>query len=198
MSYLPPPPSPQNDPYSQQPQGGLFGLDMRKIAQEYTKWKWLISLAGRFGGFKVPKEVDFALETLAHGGQLTPEQEQDLQGYAQQAAGQYGASPYGQPPQNYPQEPPEMPQPAIGEPVLTRDLAFLAWQMKRDGMSLREIAEDFTRHGNPCSYATVAKYVNAVDEEIRTSKALKIRKIGKYAFFAGLWLASLIIVYIIF
>jgi hypothetical protein len=71
-------------------------------------------------------------------------------------------------------------QPAIGEPVLTEHLAFDAWEMHyKQGMSFRQIAETLTKEGYQCSHATVARYVEMIDQTKKMSKILKLVKVGK-------------------
>jgi hypothetical protein len=71
-------------------------------------------------------------------------------------------------------------QPAIGEPVLTEHLAFDAWEMHyKQGQSFRQIAETLTKEGYPCSHATVARYVEMIDQSRKMSKILKLVKFAK-------------------
>jgi hypothetical protein len=54
----------------------------------------------------------------------------------------------------------------IGIPVLTEKLALEAYDLHYNkGMSMRTIAEQFTEQGNPCSHATVARYVQIIELE---------------------------------
>ena len=77
--------------------------------------------------------------------------------------------------------------PAIGEPVMTRALAETAWFLHyKEGMGTREIAEQFTKDGSPCSHATVARWINAVDAQRRFSKIATMLRIGKFLGFVAI------------
>ena len=142
------------EPKPAQPQP--FNIDLAKImpqiATAYTQFGWIINLMG----FKVPPEVDTALRSIASGKPPSPEELQLLKNQV------------------------ETMQPAIGEPVLTEHLAFDAWEMHyKEGKSFRQIAETLTKEGYPCSHATVARYVEMIDQSRKMSKVLKLVKVAK-------------------
>ena len=128
------------------------------ISKIYVQWKWVAPLVG----FDIPPQVDEALTTLAQGGKLTPEQ---ISGFKTMS---------------------ETMERGVGEPVLTKQLAEDAYLMHKDGMGTREIAEQFTKDGSPCSHSTIARWINIVDAEKRFSRIAKIIRIGKIAGFIGL------------
>jgi len=157
--------SDQTQPAQSQP----FNIDLMKImpqiATAYTQFGWVISLMG----FKVPPEVDAALRSIASGKPPSPEEMQLIKNQV------------------------ETMSPAVGEPVLTRQLAEDAWLMHKDGMGTREIAEEFTKKGSPCSHATVARWINLIDTEKRFSKIARLIKIGKFLGFAGIIVLAIVI-----
>lgn len=139
-----------------------------KIAQYYTSFKWLFPIIG----LEIPPEADAILTAIAQNGKVTPETFQNLK------------------------ETLERTKPAIGEPVLTRQLAETAYRMHKEGMSLRDIAEEFTRQGNPCSHATIARWINMIEAEKKASKIMLIISIAKYTIIAiAITIAFLIGVY---
>jgi len=143
-----------------------FNLDMNKIlptiANLYKQLGWTIPIIEKLSGYKIPPEIITALDTLATGKPLSPEQMQNLKTQV------------------------ETMQPGVGEPVMTRHLAEDAWLMHEDGMGTREIAEAFTKQGSPCSHSTVARWINLMDAEKRFSRIAKLIKFGKIAGFIGL------------
>lgn len=147
-------------PQPAQPQP--FNIDLMKIMPQigklYVQFHWVISLTG----YKIPPEIDIALREAAEGKPLTQEQIQQIQSQV------------------------ETMQPAVGEPVLTRQLAEDAWLMHKDGMGTREIAEEFTKKGSPCSHATVARWINLIDAEKRFSKIARMIQIGKFLGFSAI------------
>jgi len=146
-----------------------FNIDLAKIMPQigkiYMQFHWLIPLTG----FKVPPEIDIALREAAEGKPLSPEQIQQFQNQV------------------------ETMSPAVGEPVLTRQLAEDAWLMHKDGMGTREIAEQFTKEGSPCSHATIARWVNLIDAEKRFGKIARLIKIGKFLGYAGIIILAVVI-----
>lgn len=152
-------------PKEEKKDADAFKIDMRTIlptvAKLYQQWNWVIPLVG----FDVPPQVHKALITIAQGGELTPEQMQGFKNMAQNM---------------------EAMTPRVGEPVLTRQLAEDAYLMHKDGMGTREIAEQFTKEGNPCSHSTIARWINMIDAEKRFSKIARIIRIGKFLGFAGI------------
>jgi len=139
--------------------------NLQNIAKLYTQWGWLIKMAG----LKVPPDVDMAIRSIAEGKPITPEQVEQLKALGE--------------------------KPMIGEPVLTRRLAEEAWSLHYgQGMATRDIAELFTKDGNPCSHSTVARWINMIDMEKQMSKALKLRAIAKYIIIGIAWIISLLLV----
>jgi len=123
-----------------QPQGLSIPIDqIKNLAKMYVQWGGFLGVAG----IKVPKEIDMMLRTIAQGGEPTPEQLNQMQGMINQA-----------------------PERQIGEPVLTYDLARTAWRMHKEGASLREIAEEFTKQGNPVSHSTVCDWINRYEDDV--------------------------------
>jgi len=137
-----------------------FMVDVNKfltvIAGFYKQFSWTLPLIERFGGVKIPREIITALDSLASGKPLTPEQMLEMKTSI------------------------EGMQPAVGEPVMTRSLAQTAWWLHyKEGMGTRDIAEQFTKDGSPCSHATVARWINMIDEERRFSRIAMLISIGK-------------------
>lgn len=143
------------------PEPQPFMIDASKIlptiASMYKQFSWAIPMIEKYAGFKVPPEVIQALDGLASGKPLSAE---DMQRFKTRV---------------------ETMQPAIGEPVLTRHIARDAHELHyKNGLSFRDIAEKLTKEGYPCSYATVARYVEAIDAELRMSKVGKLIGIGRF------------------
>jgi len=151
---------PQQQPQPQPQFPKIAGLDIIQIAKLYAQWNWALKMIG----VKIPPEAHNALMMLAQGGQPTPETMQNLQTMIQQS---------------------EVPEPEIGEPVMTWKLAKDAWLMHQEGMGLREIAESLTRQGNPVSHATVARWINDYEESLQLYRKAKIRTILKILGFIG-------------
>jgi hypothetical protein len=172
----PPPPTPETEMSTQEKKGVLLPVDkIMEFAKGYSKYHGLVKWGARMAGYKIPREIDELMDELNKEG-ANPETLQRLE----RVAG--GRAEYG--PQQEEWQPPgqEIVQPRIGERVLTRDLAYRAWLMnKKQGISLREIALHFTNEGYPCSHATVAEYVNQVDEEMDESSSLRRSAILKGA-----------------
>jgi len=142
-----------------------FNIDINKvlptIASLYKQLGWTIPIIEKMSGYKIPPEIITALNTLSTGGTLSPEQMLNLRTQI------------------------ETMEPGVGEPVMTRHLAEDAWLMHEDGMGTREIAEEFTKKGSPCSHSTVARWINIIDAEKRFSRVAKIIRFGKIAGFIG-------------
>jgi len=152
-----------------------FNIDLNTIlptiANLYRQFSWAIPMIENMAGFKIPPEILMSLNALAEGKPLSPEQMQQMKTTI------------------------ETMQPTVGEPVLTRKLAEDAYVLHQEGMGTREIAEQFTKDGSPCSHATVARWVNAIDAEKRFGKIARLIRIGKIAGFIGIlalafWLGS--------
>lgn len=166
MTETPPPPPPAS--------GIELPLNtVKTIAKYYVQFSWLIPILARMTGNKIPPELDMAMKALAASDD--PAAVQNLQ---QLALGQ--KDPY-----NIQQQ--EIPEPRIGEPVLTQDLAWRAWQLHHEqGLSLREIAAYFTQEvGAPCSHATIANYINEIDEVMEENRGTRLRTALKYVVLIG-------------
>lgn len=154
---------------SQPAQAQPFNIDLSKILPQiatfYTQFSWVAPMLG----FKVPPEVDTALRSIATGKPPSPEEMQLIKNQV------------------------ETMTPGVGEPVLTRQLAEDAWLMHKDGMGTREIAEQFTKDGSPCSHATIARWINLIDTEKRFGKIARLIKIGKIAGFIGIIIVAMLI-----
>lgn len=152
----------------EQPAKPPFNIDLNAILptvlQYYRRFGWAIPILERLTGFKIPRELLAALDSLESGKPLTQEQMQTLQqGMEQQM------------------------KPQVGEPVMTRSLAQTAWFLHyKEGMGTREIAEQLTKDGSPCSHATVARWINVIDEEKRFSKIALFIRIAKFTGYAGI------------
>jgi len=153
-----------------------FNIDLLKImptiAKYYTQFSWVMPLVG----FKVPPQVDQALRRIALGEQPTQEQLEAIKGEVETLA------------------------PAVGEPVLTRELAEDAWELAHQinpktgrRWGTRDIAELFTQEGNPCSHATVARWIEVIDTGKRFSRVARLMQIGKIAGFVGIIVAAVLI-----
>ena len=138
---------------------------VQALVSKFMPYYPIVKWAGRLMGVKIPPEIDEAITAIQKGEM--PDLKK-LQALESQVA------------------------PRVGDPVLTRDLAYQAWMLHRkEGMGTREIADYFTNELNsPCSHATVARYINDTDAEMQASKIGTIVRIAKYAGIAGLCLLS--------
>lgn len=155
------------EPPASAPAPAPFNIDLNKIlptiAQLYKQFGWAMPIIEKYVGFKIPPEVKASLEMLAEGKSLSPDQMQQLQTGI------------------------ETMQPQVGEPVLTKQLAEAAWLLHtKEGMGTREIAEQFTKDGSPCSHTTIARWVNMVDAEKHFGKIARAIQIGKFLGLAGI------------
>jgi len=164
-------------PSQPQPQGSitLNFQDLQKllptIAQYYVAFSWLLPILG----LDIPPEADALLRSIASGKPLTPETIEQLK------------------------ESTEALKPMVGEPVMTKQLAETAWYLHtKEGMGTREIAEQLTKDGSPVSHATVARWINWIDAEKRTSKVILAVRLIKYGAFIAVWVISLLIVHFFF
>lgn len=163
----------------QKPPEPSIGLNIpiaqiKQLANMYMQWKWIAPIVG----VKIPTELDQILTHVAKGGEATPEEIAKLQ-ETMQGLGS-GA-----------------PQPNVGEPVLTRHIARSAWDMHyNEGLSFREIADILTKDGYPCSHATVCRYIEEVDNEMRFSRIARLVKIGKIAGIVAFFVAWTWIVHV--
>ena len=135
------------------------------LVSKFMPYYPIVKWGTRLMGVKIPPEIDEAITAIQKGEMPNLEK---LRALESQVA------------------------PRVGDPVLTRDLAYQAWMLHRkEGMGTREIADYFTNELNsPCSHATVARYVNMVDAEMQASKMGKIIRIAKYAGIVGICLLS--------
>jgi len=150
---------PQQKPEEQK--GDILAIPMKQIqeaAKKYMDYRGMINAIGPLLGFKMPKEIDTMLVTLAQGGDVNPEQIQQMINNNQMPMTQ------GVP---------------VGQPVMTFKMAKDAWLMHNDGMGTREIAEEFTAQGSPVSHATVARWINEYDELMQSNHFFKFRAILK-------------------
>jgi hypothetical protein len=140
------------------------------ITEYYKRFSWAIPILEKFGGFKIPREILQGLDSLASGKPLSAEDMAKLQDGIEQM------------------------KPSVGDPVMTRSLAQTAWFLHyKEGMGTRDIAEQFTKDGSPCSHATVARWINALDEEKRYSKIALFLRIGKLLGYVGIVALALLI-----
>lgn len=165
-------------PQPTQPTTPPMQIDLAKILpmiiQYYKQFSWAIPIIEKMGGFHIPREILKSLDSLASGKPLSAEEMATFTTELEQM------------------------KPAVGEPVMTRSLAQTAWFLHyKEGMGTRDIAEQLTKDGSPCSHATVARWINALDEEKRFGNIARIIGIGKLlgyagivalAFFIGHWL----------
>jgi hypothetical protein len=179
MTYpevIPPPPSPENMMFPQQPQMppaiAIPMNAMKTLARYYKDFHWIIGLTGQ----KVPRELDIVLRKIAESD--NPEAMQELQNMAQ--GGQPNYDPYNVGPQ-------EIPAPRIGERVLTNDIAQQAWELHYlKHWTFRDIAEYLTRDGYPVSHTTVSNYISEIDEDIEEEHNSRGRKIKQALFTVGI------------
>lgn len=152
---------------------------IKTIAKLYNENSGLVKMVARMAGQKIPKELDEFFKEM-ESDNPNPDKIQEL------ALGQ--KDPY-----NIQQQ--EIPEPRIGEPVLTQDLAWRAWQLHHEqGLSLREIAAYFTNElGAPCSHATIANYINEIDAVMEENRGVRWRTALKYAGFIALPIVGLVI-----
>lgn len=124
----------------QKPQALSIPIDqIKSMAKLYTQFGSFLGILG----IKVPKEIDILLRTVAQSGEPTQEQLDQMQGMINQT-----------------------PERNIGEPVLTYDLVRTAWRMHKEGWSLRDIADEFTKKGNPVAHSTVAEWINRYEDDV--------------------------------
>ena len=157
-----------------------FNIDLNKIlpaiAQASKQFGWALPMLEKWGGFKIPPEIIASLNAFAEGRTLSPQEMQQMK------------------------ETIETMQPAVGEPVLTRELAEDAWELAHQinpktgrRWGTRDIAELFTQEGNPCSHATIARWIEVIDTGKRFSKVARLIQIGKIAGFIGIIVLAIII-----
>lgn len=137
---------------------------VQRLINAFMPFYPFVKFGARLIGVKIPPEIDQAIDDIKKG--IMPDLTK-LEDLAKESVA-----------------------PRIGEPVLTRDLAYQAWVLHRkEGMGTREIADYFTNKlKSPCSHATVARYINDVDLEMRASKIGTIVRLVKYAGIVGLCL----------
>lgn len=179
-----PPPTPEN---VMQPQQLPAAIELpvtavKTLARYYCQFSWLIPMIARATGQKVPPELDQALKAIANSDD--PNAMQNLQRMAQGQNDPYNIQAQ------------EIPEPRIGERVLTQDLAQRAWDLyHKQGLSLREIAAYFTNElGAPCSHATIASYIQAIDEDLNEHRHDTLKTAAK---FGALIVAPAIMVFVV-
>jgi len=143
-----------------------FKIDLDKILPTvgniYNRLGWLLPIAERLGGFKVPKEIKEGLEWIGQGKPLTDEQKRRLaEGLTSLEEG-------------------KLSEVGVGEPVMTYKMAEDAYLMHMEGHSTRDIAEEFKKLGVLVSHATVARWVNAVADQKHFSRIARLINIGKF------------------
>jgi hypothetical protein len=141
--------------------GSPFNIDIRNIGPMignlYNQYGWILKIIG----IRLPKEAEMGLTILGKGANMTKEEAEQLQ-------------------QQFSEMGPGM-QPGVGEPVMTMQLAEEAYMLHKQGMGTREIADLFTKEGSPCSHATVARWINMVDQEKRFGRIALLIRFGKIA-----------------
>lgn len=160
-------------PEQKKEEGSPFNIDIRKVGPMIGKYYLQFGGMLKVVGIKVPQELDIILKTLAQGGDMTPEQ-------AKQVQDQIASMTPGM-------------EPGVGEPVMTMQLAEEAYMLHKQGMGTREIADLFTKEGSPCSHATVARWINMVDQEKRFGRIALLIRFGKIAGFIGVIAAAVLI-----
>lgn len=180
----PPPPNAQND--MRQPQGndGVFLplQQLQGLAKMWTAYRPLIGWGAKLARQKIPRELDDALEAIAATG--NPQALKELQQRDMQQPGQW------QPPPG-PGYEGEVPENEPGTPVMTHTLAEEAYYLHTvKGWGVRQIAQELTNRGNPVSKATVARYVDDIEQEMSEEHGQRWRRAlsGGMIFLA--WLGS--------
>lgn len=176
--------------------GGGSPMDFIKMPMEtaqtlatlYNKNKTVIKLAARTMGFKIPAEADAILSALG-SGDTTEIQKLGLLGSQQQ-------------PQQVTAEGEPMPEPEVGQTVVTRRMAEKMYALHEDGWGTRKIAEYFTAKGSPISHATVATTINEyeadTDDRQQSRRGSLLRTLGLYGSFAGIVTIGIIIAHFVF
>ena len=148
-----------------------FNIDIRNIGPMignlYNQYGWILKIIG----LKLPREAEMGLTILGKGANMTKEEAEQLQAQFQGKG----------------------PEPGVGEPVMTMQLAEEAYMLHKQGMGTREIADQFTKEGSPCSHATVARWINMVDQEKRFGRIALLIRFGKIAGFIGIIAAAVLI-----
>ena len=180
-----PPPGPDNDMKAGQPKGaeGLFLplQQVQNIARLWVNFRPIIGFGARLAKQKIPKELDDALTMIAGGA--SPEQLQQM------ATGNQGPPGQWQPPQNYGED--AVPENEPGTPVMTHTLAEEAYYLHTvKNMGVRQIAQEFTNRGNPVSKATVARYIDDIEQELNDARGAKWRVAVKGLSIIAAWLGS--------
>jgi hypothetical protein len=168
---LPPPPPDETPGMLQVPLKHL-----KTLAKYYVDLNWLVKMGAKATGQKIPAELDEMMRTIAASDD--PAAVEKLQ---RMATGEQDT---------YDIESREIPEPRIGERVLTQDLAQRAWDLyHKQGLSYREIAKFFTEElGAPCSHATIASYIGDIDEqhaEFDAHRHETAKTVAKIAAFIG-------------
>lgn len=145
----------------------LQGVDIKKWATMYAQYYGMLSMIG----LKLPKELHDMLIGIASAD--NPQLRATL------------------PTQD------AVPENPIAEPVLTRRLAGIAYQMHMEGASLADISEEFTKEGNPVSRATVARWINQYEDENQFERKAHIARIRKWLIVTGIFALTIIITHVV-
>lgn len=176
MTEPPAPPGPDNQLARQQQSqddGVFLPLNqVRGIARMWSQFRPIIGWGAKIVRQNIPKELDEFMNMVNAG-----ESPGQIQGQLQQ----------GIPPGQWmpPQGDMEVPENAIGERVLARDEANLAWNLVRvQGYSYRA-ARDLlaSKFGVNVSHATVKNYCDEIDAEMGADREMRHMAIYKNLFF---------------
>lgn len=137
----------------------------------WVQYRPIISIVARMARQKIPEELDAVLTAVAGGD---PNAVANLQSMAVGQQGQLGEM--------------EVPEPRIGERVLTQDLIDRAYFLYyKQGLSYREIANFFTEKlGVPVSHATIANYIYERNQDLEESRHNTRNTAIKVSLFAGI------------
>lgn len=158
-----------------------------QIAKGYSQYGWALKLAR----VKIPHEIDQALKAIAAGNM---EGATELQKMA-------GQIPTQQQPQQVGEQPPELPEPEVGDTVVTRRMAEKAYDLHEQGWGTRKIAEYFTAKGSPVSHATIAKVINEYEadegERQLSRRSGILRTLGLYGSFGAITVLIVIVMHLL-
>ncbi len=143
-------------------EGITFNLDqVTNLIKVFIPYYPMVKMGARLMGVKIPPEIDEFLDAISKG---KPPDLDKLRLLAESAESK------------------------VGDPVMTRQLAEEAYFLHTtEGMGTRAIAEHFTNKlKSPCSHATVARWINLIDQQKRASKVAKVYQVIKYAGIAGI------------
>lgn len=153
---LPPPPNDQQGLTIPIPQ-------LQGLAKMWVQYRPIIGIGARLAKQKIPADLDAILTAVAGGD---PNAIATLQHKAMGEEGPDGMM--------------QVPEPRIGERVLAKDEAALAWQLVRvNGLSYRQARDVMAeRYDINVSHATVKNYVDEMDAEMQDDRDL--RRAGAY------------------